>query len=73
MEEGRLGVAVMEWKWVPGAELEEDDMYGGHMPDNMPINPTMFVCSECGGLNRHLRSCSRWKGELEIPDRVDDE
>ena len=66
---------MRDMKWVPGMEKEEDDSmennYGNRMP---PSEAPMFVCRECGGLNKHLRSCSKYEGEpLKIPNRVEDE
>lgn len=48
---------MREMRWVPGIEVEEDEMYGGQMPKEAGIT---VVCGECGALNRHLRSCSQY-------------
>lgn len=61
--------------WMPGAELEEDNMYGNQMPKEH----TMFVCNECGALNKHLTTCSEndkgthYTKNLKVPERVDDD
>jgi hypothetical protein len=58
----------MDWKWVPGMELEEDEEleqnYGNRMPKT---EATMFVCRECGGLNKHLRSCTQFDPHPKTP------
>ena len=33
-------------------------MYGNHMPKEAAM--ATVVCPECGGLNKHLRTCSKY-------------
>lgn len=56
---------MRDMTWMPGAQLEEElemkQNYGNRMPKEAP----MFVCTECGGLNKHLRSCSKYSDQCE--------
>lgn len=48
--------------WVPGIEVEEDEMYGAHMPTDIPTDlkvPERVADDQCERLNKHLRSCSQ--------------
>lgn len=46
VEESRLGMDMSS--------------YGNQMPKSPWVAKVEFVCSECGGLGKHLRSCSHY-------------